>query len=226
MWLLGIPLLVISLSLNFAFGQAPSSDLRAAKRVLALASKGRVKELKTLSSLAKDPMVRLFAAYSLYKIDPKVHGSRFTRALPNTEIGVTRFIGIYQSIPYSTQDEMNEFRYPGVDWTIGFGSIFQSHLERVHSGDSKALHRLLLLRGKGDGEYGEAIASGIAELFYNPGFVFAHWDLLEPHKDFLRSVKNWVSKNEFAAIRNGYEEKFQPSDPHRSVILNLLDNPE
>jgi len=207
-------------------GQPSSSDLNTAKHVLEIAAKHEWKAMQNLAQSANDPMKRLFAGYLLFRSDPKKYGPTFTKSFPDTRSGISTFIGLNQSIPYSKEWQAGEYRHPKVKWGIGFDSIFWAYQERVVAGDPEALRRFLMLKGLGDGAYGEAISSGIAELFYDPGYVLAHWDLLEPHQAYLRSVKNWVSATQFLAIRNGFEERLNPSDPRLPLILSLLDNPE
>jgi hypothetical protein len=214
------------LSISQLVGQSPSPDLQSAKQLLGMASNQEWKAIQDVAKSAKDPMKRLFSGYLLYRSNPNKFGSIFTRSLPDTELAISRFIGLNQSIPYSAEWQNNEFRHPKVKWAIGFEPIFEAYLEKVKTGDTEALRRLLMLQGRGDGHYAEEIASGIAELFYDPEFVITHWNLLEPHKIFLRAVKNWVSETEFLAIRKGFEERLNPGDPRLPLILSLLDNPE
>ena len=214
------------LSISQLVGQSQSPDLQSAKQLLGMASKQEWKAIQDVAKSAQDPMKRLFSGYLLYRANPNQFGSVFTRSLPDTESAVSRFIGLNQSIPYSAEWQTNEVRHTKVKWAIGFEPIFEAYLERVQTGDAEALRRLLMLKGRGDGHYGEEIASGIAELFYAPEFVVTHWNLLEPHKTFLRAVKNWVSETEFLAIRKGFETRLNPSDPRLPLILSLLDNPE
>jgi len=217
---------MLLLATSQLIGQPSSSDLNTAKQVMEIAGKHEWKAMQNLAQSANDPMKRLFAGYLLFRLDPKKYGSTFTKSFPETRSGISNFIILNQSIPYSKEWQTGEYRHPKAKWGIGFNSIFSAYRERVVAGDPEALRRFLMLKGLGDGAQGQAISSGIAELFYDPGYVLDHWDLLEPHQAFLRSVKNWVSETQFLAIRKGFQERLNPSDPRLPLILSLLDNPE
>ncbi len=209
-----------------ASAQDIENELTTAKRALNLAAQGQTEILKTKARFAKDPIERLFAAYLLYRVSPSANAGLLISAFPSNRKNTSRFIALNHTIPYSPQEEGAEFKHPKVKWAIGFWPIYHAFLEQVKTGDSVALKKFLLLRGHGDGEVGEGIASDIGELFHEPAFVISHWGLLEPHKDFLRSVQNWVTAEEFKKIRQSYEQHLQPGDSRRAIILNLLDHPE
>lgn len=219
-------LLLSSQSFAFVFGQNVSNDLMSAQRLSEAASVGKLDELRAFALAKQDPMARLIAAYLLYKLDPDANRNLFTRSFPTTKSGLSRFMRLHQSIPYSEKEEGNEYRHPKSKWTIGFWSIYHAYLERVKAGDSEAIRRFLQLNGLGDGEVGEGIGSDITELFCNPSFALAHWKTLEPHKQFLRAVQGWATTEQFTEIRRGYDEALARSDPRRAIILRLLDNPE
>ena len=206
--------------------QNESSDLKVAKEICTLASQGEFPKLKILAKSSPSPTTRLFAGYVLYQSNKKSNARIFANVFPSTHQGALDFIKIYQSIPYSAKEEGNEYRHNNLKWTLGFWSIYHAYLELVKSDNNVALKRFLLLAGLGDGEVGEGISEDIANLFYDPKFVLSNWSVLAPHKEFLRSVKNYTTPGQFSTIRNGYESALQPSDPRKTIILRLLDNPE
>jgi hypothetical protein len=206
--------------------QPSRGELGLAQRTMDMAVMGHLSGLRERMRTASDPIERLFDAYALYQSDPKENADCFTNAFPTTEEGLERLLDLNETIPYSPEGEGNEYRDPRVKWTIGFESIYNAYLQRVQAGDPEALKRFLALEGHGDGAVGEEIAGDIAELFHHPAYVLAHWDQLEPHKAFLRSVKTWVTPKEFRSIRNGYLKLLPSNDRRRRVILYLLDHPE
>jgi hypothetical protein len=220
------PCLLLIHPVSNAEPQAVSHDLKFAIRLSKTAAKMDLDSLKSVAHGSVDPMERLISAYLLFKIDPISNKDLFTKSFPTSRVGVSRFLDLYSSIPYSEKEGGNEYRHPKANWSIGFWSIYNAYLERVKAGDSVALRHFLQLDGHGDGEVGEGIASDISELFQRPKFALAHWQVLEPHKEYLRSIKGWASDEGFNKIRREYSELLRPNDPRRAIILELLDTPE
>ncbi len=220
------PCLILILPGGQSGPQVVSRDHHFAIRLSKMAAKKNYDALKSTAQTSSDPIERLISAYLLYKVDPNSNSDLFTRSFPATRAGVSRFLKLYSSIPYSSAEEDQQYRYPNSKWSIGFWPIYHAYLERVKAGDPIALKRFLQLEGHGDGEVGEGIAQDIGDLFQSPKFALDHWQTLNPYMGYLRSIKNWVSDEAFINIRRQYSEALPTTDPKRAKILELLDTPE
>lgn len=190
--------------------------------VLKLAAKKDFKSLERLSRSGRTSNERLFAGYLLYCLDPHRFCSPFVHAFPASEQEIQAFVDL--DLPDDPASEVNQISHPGVKWPIGFWAIESAMLTCVKAAESTAVHRFMLLEGKGDGEIGEGLASDIMDLYiHNPDLIVKYWDDFKNHLGFLDELGGWYEAPEIQKARDEYKALLSPSDPRLPLILKHFD---
>lgn len=204
--------------------RTPSRDELAAQRMLDLAAHRKNAELRRIATSAEDPIDRLFAAFLLYKKDPKANARLFTQAMPADRKEADRLVELNGTITMSDPGVGEESRMKVLEVArrLNYERIYQACLERARSGDHESLRRFLLIQG-GDGEIAEEGDYSLAILFQNPKAVLANWDLMESCKDTLGMLDDQLTEKEAKAARAAWRKALKPGDPRREELLKILD---
>lgn len=197
-----------------------NANVEAAQKVLGLASRGDLEGLQRTAKLSTAPNERLFSGYLLDHMDSVRFRTLFCNAFPSSERDAQAFVDLASDLPCDPKSEVNQVSRPDVKWPIEFWAIEKAMLACVKEGEPTAVHRFMLLDGKGDGEISEGLTSDFMELFIDhPDLIVGHWADFKNHLSFLDDLEGWREAPEAQKARETYKALLSPSDPRLPLIL-------
>jgi len=195
----------------------------AARNCLNLYAKGNIEALSKVARQSSSFKSRLFAAYLLYRRNPKQYRSNFIQALPKGEKQYIAYVSIPSNLVVDEGSETYEVSMKGVPWPISFWEIHTAACKMAREGNRTCIRSVLALSRFGDGEIGEGMGEDASRLFGTPATVAKHWDLFQTHIDLLPGMSDDFSPAQVEKIKQGYIVAFSTDQATLNRILELIE---
>jgi hypothetical protein len=198
----------------------------SARICLSLYARGNFESLSWTSQHGSSFESRLFAAYLLFRRNPKLYRSNFIEALPQNEKQYIAYVSIPSSLVIDPGAETYKVSMKGVPWPISFWEIHGAACRLARQGDKTCIRSVLALSRYGDGEIGEGMNEDARRLFDTPATVAKHWALFKSHIDSLSCIRDDFSAEQIEKIKQGYVSAFSHDQVTLKRILELIENGE